>query len=63
MCGRIRFSAVVHVHLQNALITASSENVPNSQYSAFMRKCYHLFKQFENILSAHIQTNIYFNLT
>ena len=61
MCGRIRFSAVVHVHLQNALITASSENVPNSQSSAFRRKYYHLFKQ--NVLSARIQTNTYINLT
>ena len=36
-------------------ITASSENVPDSQSSAYRRKCYHLFKQY--ILSAHVRKN------
>ena len=34
-----------------APITASSENVPNSQSSAYRRKYHHLFKQ--NVSSAH----------
>ena len=49
MWWRIRFSAIVH--LQMASITASSENVPDSQSTAYRRKYYHLFKQ--NFLSVH----------
>ena len=45
----------MHMHPQNAPITASSENVPNSQSYAYRRKYYDLFKQ--NILSAHIRKN------
>ena len=39
-------------HLQKAPITAGSENVPDSQSSAYRRKRYHLFKQ--NVFSVHI---------
>ena len=46
---RIRISAIAQ--LQKSPITASSENVPDSQYSAYRRKYYNIFKQ--NVLSAH----------
>ena len=39
-----------HLHVA---ITAGSENVPDSQFSAYRRKYYHLFKQ--KVLSAHIR--------
>ena len=42
-------------HLQKALITASSENVTDSQSSAYMRK-HNLFTQ--NVLSLHMRKNI-----
>ena len=45
-CGWICLPAIAH--LQKAPITACSENVPDSQSSAYRRKCYHLFK--ENVL-------------
>ena len=50
------------VYLQKAPITASSENMPESQYSAYRRKYYryHLFKQ--NVFSARIRKNIRLNL-
>ena len=54
ICWQIRFSAIVH--LQKAPITASSENMPHSQFFTYMhenQKYYHLFKQ--NGLSAHIE--------
>ena len=41
MFWRIRLSAIAH--LQKAPITASSENVPDSQTSAYMRKYSHNF--------------------
>ena len=41
------------VHLQKVHITAKSENMPDSQSSAYSRKHYHLFKQ--TVLGAHIR--------
>ena len=38
-------SFICHSYLQKAPITASSENVPDSQSSAYRRKYYHLFTQ------------------
>ena len=45
-------------HLQKAPIAASSENVPDSQSSAYMRKHYHPFKQ--NGLIAHMCKNTHY---
>ena len=45
-------------HRQKAPITASSENVPDSQSSSYRRKHDHLFKQ--NVLSAHICKNTHY---
>ena len=42
MRWRIRLSTIAHI--QKAPITASLENVPDSQYSAYGRKYYHHFK-------------------
>ena len=50
----IRFSA--SAHLQTAPITASSENVPDSQSSGYRRNYYLLFEQ--NVLIAHIELHI-----
>ena len=47
MWWRIRFSAIVH--LQKASITAISENVPDSQSTAYRRK----YQNKQNFLSAH----------
>ena len=53
ICWCIRFSAIAH--LRKEPIAASLENVPDSIYSAYGRKYYHLFKQ--NVSSAHIKKN------
>ena len=50
------FSSIAHLH--KAPITASLENVPDSQSSAYRRKYYHLIKQ--NVLSAHIRKNTHY---
>ena len=44
------FDAIAH--LQKATITVGSENMHDSQSSAYRRKHYHLFKQ--NVSSAYI---------
>ena len=47
-------------HLQKASITPVSENLPDSQSSAYRRKHYHLFKQ--NVLSDDICKNTHFSV-
>ena len=43
---------LLHIYSSKAPITANLENVPDSRFSAYGRKYYHLFKY--NISSAHI---------
>ena len=60
-CWIIRFSAIAHLSpgtYQRAPITASLENVPDSETSAYRQKYYHLFTQ--SVLNAHIRKNSHY---